>query len=92
MYFCSGKGIPDILFQQNFRGSQISSTEIPLGHQVVQEYSQLGGTITEFSPFGSDPLNNNREAAEERDRDFLAEFNSFNSIANAIANHNEAFF
>lgn len=58
----------------------------------MQEYTNLGGQITQFSPFGSDVLENDIHAREQRDQEFFSRFQSFENIAHAIANNQEALF
>jgi hypothetical protein len=59
---------------------------------VVQEYTQLGGHITEESPFGIDPLHGDVTVKMQRDQEFCSRLFSFEAVANAINNHQEDFF
>lgn len=70
----------------------ISEYDLPNGYEVSQEYTQLGGKITEFSPYGRDPLLHHIQAKESRDRLFFSQYMSFENVAHAIANHQEAVF
>ncbi|XP_020914298.2 uncharacterized protein LOC110251890 [Exaiptasia diaphana] len=87
-----GKGIPNLRFQANFRCAPVTQYDLPNGYELSQEYTQLGGQITEFSPYGSDPLLNDFQAKENRDRLFFSRYVSFENVAHAIANHQEDVF
>jgi len=74
------------------RCAQVHPNLLPLGREVVTEYRQMGGNITEGTIFGSDPFDNNYAGRMMRDRDFTQVFPSLVPINSFLVNGQEGPF
>ncbi len=52
----------------------------------------MGGRLTTFSPFGSDPLVDSPALVAQRDTEFSASFPPFSTVFHAIVNGNDQLF
>ena len=65
------KGIPNILQAQNNGTTRIDITEVPTVGDAVLAFRQQGGTLTDPSDFGLDPLANHQALSQQREEEWL---------------------
>jgi len=52
----SNQGSPRQMMMSNYQAMNINNTIIKDPSDLVKDFEDLGGHITEFTPFGEDPL------------------------------------
>ena len=87
-----GKGIPSLLMRRNNGSVQLPIWQVPTTEQAVRTYESLGGRLTEYTPFGEDPLKNHPELQTVRLGEFQRRVPSFESIFNSTVNHRYQLF
>ena len=85
-YLHTEKGIPNRLASVNNHSQPLSSSVLPSSETAVQHFEALGGNITLFSPFGSDPLSDHPELVAERERQFYSSYLDFAPIFHKLTN------
>ena len=85
-YLHTEKGIPNRLASVNNHTQPLSSAVLLSAESAVQEFEALGGNITLFSPFGSDPLSDHPELVAERERQFYSSYSDFAPIFYELTN------
>ena len=59
---------------------------------VLEEYRQLGGNITVFSPFGEDPLKNRPDLVAIREKSFFERYTGFEQFFYNVVNGDFSLF
>ena len=97
-YFASGqrrglpRGVPDILYMQNNRARKIPQTLLPLPEQASEAYRNTMGVLTDPSPYGRDPLDQDTTKNRLRLQAFHGRFPSFDPIFYDLVNGNSTSF
>ena len=65
---------------------------VPEADDIVRDFEAQGGRITRFSPFGNDPLDNEPELLEERERQHSHSHHEYKDIFQLLVNGNTAPF
>ena len=92
MCIFAGKGIPNIRARNNDKTIKRPSGDIPSTDEAVHRFFAMGGHLTTFSPFGSDPLVDHPNLVAQRDADYARCMPEFPTIFHAIVNGNELLF
>lgn len=80
------------MMENNNQIGQLPLSNIPDLEDVLQEYPSLGGQITDFNTFGTDPLEQRSDLIEERKERFKLQFQTFDPIFYDIVNGRSAHF
>ena len=59
---------------------------------ILEEYRQLGGNITVFSPFGEDPLKNRPDLLAIREKGFFERYTGFEQFFYSVVNGDLSLF
>jgi hypothetical protein len=78
--------------RENNQAVQIDSRILPEPAAAVQQFQEMGGRLTAFSPFGHDPLQNNPALLAQRDRRFQEQYPDFNQFFHSTVNGNNSVF
>ena len=70
----------------NYQAMNINNTIIKDPSDLVKEFEDLGGHITEFTPFGEDPLRDHSDLISRRDHYFFKKIPRFEPIFYAAVN------
>lgn len=88
-----GCHIPNDVFRNNNRVTNVDMTYLPSVSQAIQMYSsETGGRISKESGFGEDPLKDDLAKSEIRRQSFMAAYPSFNDIFSKVVNCNSVTF
>ena len=88
----AGKGIPNVLARSNDRTTKLRPGDIPSTDEAVHRFHAMGGHLTTFSSFGSDPLVDHPDLVAQRDMEYARWAPEFPTIFHAIVNGNELLF
>ncbi len=88
----AGKGVPNRRARENIQTRRVSSSVVPTADVAVQRFSAMGGKLTIFSPFGSDPLADHPALAAQREVEFSSSVPPFSAVFHAIVNGNDRLF
>ena len=80
--------VPDKAMVQDNRVKKINTHLLPTSAHAVQQYRVSGGTISDNSPFGHDPLAMDPRKMQIRDEAFKGRYPSFEVLFHNIANSN----
>lgn len=83
---CQSRGTPNFLMQSNNCAAKVDEQLVPLPEDAVQQFEELGGTITHFSPFGKDPIAHNHVLFNERDTLFQDRYPTFDNLFHRLVN------
>ena len=86
------RGSPNERMVKDNRVKRIDRSLLPTPNEIVQQYRQSGGHITEFCSFGSDPIANNLNKCIVRNTSFSQCYPSFDAIFHQLVNGNETLF
>lgn len=86
------RGIPNVLALQDCKTHSLAAEMVPEADEIVRNYESQGGRITRFSPFGNDPLDNQLELLEERERQHSYAHHEYKEIFQLLVNGNPAPF
>ena len=76
----------------NDQTTKVHPRLIPSPDEAVLQYQQECGSLTIFSPFGSDPLLGHNDAIEYRESKFKEHFPDFKIIFHTLVNGNNSLF
>ena len=76
----------------NKQSVPITDSYLPTAVQALQMYEQRGGSLTQWSKFGTDPLEGNMDLISQRLHQFHQQFPSFESIFHNVVNNNQTPF
>lgn len=82
----TGKGTPDLRMGRDNRAQRIDMNYLPSPHQAACMYADAGGTLTDPSPFGSDPIADCPEKIGTRDRSFTDRYPSASDLFHEVVN------
>ena len=88
----AGKGVPNVLAFQNCRTFLLAAELVPEADDIVRDFEAQGGRITRFPPFGNDPLVNEPELLEERERQHSHQWQEYQEIFQLLVNGNSGPF
>ena len=81
----TARGIPNILMDRDNRARQIPATLLPDPQQAVQMYRDSGGSLTDPASYGDDPLAENDNKKQIRERCFGERF-SLETVFHKLVN------
>ena len=84
----TGRGIPNKIMMNNNFTSKVDPALLLTPEQAVKEYEDAGGSITMFSQFGTDPLQQYPNLKEQREIELLRNCN-FDYVFHNIVNGNQ---
>lgn len=90
--FITGKGVPNRLASQNQQTGRIPLPNILTPEDATQAFEMTGGTLTIFSPFGRDPLQDRQDLARSRENEFFHQVADFSTIFYQLVNGNDGPF
>ena len=91
-FFCTGRGIPNILMVENNQTKSIDHHLVPEADEAGRLYEENGGRLTVFSNFGQDPLEQREDLKSIRMERFKEQWPSFETIFHSLVNGNKANF
>lgn len=59
---------------------------------AVQLFESYGGHLTQFSPFGEDPLANNTNFIHRRETTFMSRYPTFDQFFHSVVNSDHSLF
>lgn len=68
------------------------TTSVPTPEEAVSLFEGEGGSLTIFSPFGTDPLSDSPDLFQRRHAEFISRFPNFDHIFHSIVNGNDDLF
>ena len=80
------RGTPNTLMRRNNQAVLIDPSLLPEPADAITRFSAHGGSITLFSPFGKDPLEDHEELCEEREQNFLLQYPEFGPFFHTVVN------
>lgn len=80
------RGVPRVLMGRDNRVQRLPPSVLPSVEQAVQLYRNNVGTLTDPTPFGIDPLAENLEKKQIRDRAFSSSYLCYESIFYDLVN------
>lgn len=80
------RGVPTILMGRDNRAQRLPPSMLPSVEQAVQMYRDNVGTLTDPTLFGIDPLADNSEKKQIRERAFISSYPSYDSIFHDLVN------
>lgn len=86
------RGIPDVLMMRNNRAHRINVSALPSPDLAVQMYINAGGSLTDPTPFGCDPICGCPSKIDLRKSAFLEKFPSFSDIFQELVNGDSSKF
>ncbi len=72
--------------ENNNQTMPINPDLVPEPNDAVRRMEDFGSHLTEFSPFGSDPLLTNPHLQQERNEQFLIRHQNFNEFFSTVVN------
>ena len=85
------RGTPNVLMGHNNQVVRVDPHLVPLTDEAVRQYTNAGGHLTRFRPFGEDPLRNHPSLAYQRVREFHQRYPSFDVFFSSLVNGNNSF-
>ena len=79
------RGIP-LELMKNSRTVKVDEHMLHEPDEAVTRFESCGSHLTLFSPFGEDPLKDNPQLANERERLFLEQFPDFSVFFHSVVN------
>ena len=85
LFLFKGKGKPVDMMMSNYQAVPLPETSPEI---AKDQFERSGGKLKNFGSFGTDPLLDNPQLQEIREKEFSGHTPSFNYIFNAVANNN----
>ena len=82
----ANRGIPNTLMRRNNQTVQINFSLVLDPEEVVEQFELHGGSITEFSPFGQDPLEGHEDLLQEREHNFTDHYTDLGPLFHTVVN------
>ena len=86
-FLFKGKEKPVDMMMSNYQAVPLPETVVPSPEIAKDEFERSGGKLKNFGSFGTDPLLDNPQLQEIREKEFSGHTTSFNYIFNAVANN-----
>ena len=80
------RGVPRLLMGKDNRAQRLPQSMFPSLEQAVQMYRDNVGVLTDPTSFGLDPLADNSEKKQIRERAFNSSYPSYDSIFHHLVN------
>lgn len=87
-----GKGIPNLLFQENCRTAHVPLNYLPPADIVAIDYRNSGGVVKTWPEFGEDPLQNDPRLQVYRDQLFGRRYPVMEPIVYHLLNRDDTLF
>lgn len=65
---------------------------MPTPEDATCEFERMGGSLTIFSPFGTDPLQHRQDLVGARETEFFRHVSDFSRIFHSLVNGNDRLF
>lgn len=78
--------------EHNNQAVRVDPQLVPPTDEAVRQYNNAGGHLTQFSPFGEDPLKDHSNLAYQRVREFHQRYPSFDIFFSSLVNGDDSFF